>query len=226
MNCQLYLTNDLIMNNSNLNITINQMHNSDISDLISKLENIKVNKINLELNIVITQELFNELITKLSIFAPIQTLKLDLKCYTKSKITNFVEILSNKYLISKVNVHFNALIIDLFETTTDKAALRNNLSVMRHLNIKPIDIDENDMISILSIVKSMNEEVIKLQTQIKKKDQEMERLKKKINAGVFNDQNSNYNQLMEKYKDTLKRLENLRNSRLGKLQIKYWDLKG
>lgn len=31
---------------------------------------------------------------------------------------------------------------------------------------------------------------------------------------------------MNKYKETLKRLNNLRNSRLGKLQIKYWDLKG
>lgn len=54
----------------------------------------------------------------------------------------------------------------------------------------------------------------------------IERYESKVQAGIREDEAAKYDELMNKYKETLKRLNNLRNSRLGKLQIKYWDLKG
>lgn len=55
--------------------------------------------------------------------------------------------------------------------------------------------------------------------------QENARLKSLVEAGMSENQSEKYVNLMEKYKQALTRLDHLRNSKLGKLQMKYWSLK-
>lgn len=55
--------------------------------------------------------------------------------------------------------------------------------------------------------------------------QENARLKSLVEAGMSESQSEKYVNLMEKYKQALTRLDHLRNSKLGKLQMKYWSLK-
>ena len=97
---------------------------------------------------------------------------------------------------------------------------------MNNLKLSYKNLSEEDISSLVQLIESLNFDIDKLQRERNEYEKSYKNLEKRISEGVFDSQNIKYNNLMEKYKDTLKRLENLRNSRLGKLQIKYWDLKG
>ncbi|ARQ06528.1 hypothetical protein [Macrococcoides canis] len=77
-----------------------------------------------------------------------------------------------------------------------------------------------------TVNRTIYKEMKQYRSQLGWANAKIERYESKVQAGIREDEAAKYNDLMNKYKDTLKRLNNLRNSRLGKLQIKYWDLKG
>lgn len=77
-----------------------------------------------------------------------------------------------------------------------------------------------------TVNRTIYKEMKQYRSQLGWTNTKIERYESKVQAGIREDEAAKYNDLMNKYKDTLKRLNNLRNSRLGRLQIKYWDLKG
>ncbi|STY75994.1 Uncharacterised protein [Macrococcoides caseolyticum] len=77
-----------------------------------------------------------------------------------------------------------------------------------------------------TVNRTIYKEMKQYRSQLGWANAKIERYESKVQAGIREDEAAKYNELMNKYKETLKRLNNLRNSRLGRIQIKYWDLKG
>src|SRR5699024_2838186 len=77
----------------------------------------------------------------------------------------------------------------------------------------------------LEIVESLLREYDKNNEVINKLQREKQQLYNTVGNVDDNDLETRYLDLMEKYKQSLKRLDQLRSSKLGKMQVAYWNKK-
>ncbi|WP_414051187.1 hypothetical protein [Macrococcus animalis] len=225
MNYKISSVKELVTDTNYLNLNIeNNLIKEDVEKIIKLLSDDMFETIIIEINSNIDINYFKMIMDQFQ--DKITEIKFNISKISEKNIQEYAIVLSKSFLFMKVDEIHDYIVFELkFEKSND-VPVKNNLNLINNIKISKITLQQEDRIHFFNLIETLNQHVSELQNEIKKQEQKMNALEKRINAGAFDSQNIRYNNLMEKYKDTLKRLENLRNSRLGKLQIKYWDLKG
>lgn len=227
MNYQLYAVNDLISETISYHLVLDkQINEKDLEFITLKMSEDKLSSIGLEINAYQTRDLLYKLIGNLSKDFELTKIRINIFEISVSEIKSILNIFAESYIFLSLKSNENFVETKLIKNGINSNIIQNNMNLINNLRLSYLNMDEDDIHDLLLMIEYFSVDIDRIQGDLNKYEQSYKNLEKRFNEGAFDSHNIKYNNLLEKYKDTLKRLENLRNSRLGKLQIKYWDFKG
>lgn len=128
----------------------------------------------------------------------------------------------NEDLISNMN---NIEDIDFKDDIYQLKLGKENINLIRKYKVLSLNIRYKEKSYELEIVESLLREYDKNNEIITQLQREKQQLQQFRDNTVDDELETRYLDLMEKYKQSLKRLDQLRSSKLGKLQVAYWNQK-
>lgn len=128
----------------------------------------------------------------------------------------------NEDLINSVNYIEN---IDFKNDVYQLKLGKENINIIRKYKTLSLNVKYKDKSYELEIVESLLREYDKNNEVINRLQREKHQLQQFSSITSDDELETRYFDLMEKYKQSLKRLDQLRNSKLGKLQVAYWNQK-
>lgn len=128
----------------------------------------------------------------------------------------------NENLINSMN---NIEDIDFKDDVYQLKLGKGNINIIRKYETLSLNVKYKEKSYELEIVESLLREYDENNEVINKLQREINQLQQFRDNTNDSELETRYLDLMEKYKQSLKRLDQLRNSKLGKLQVAYWNQK-
>lgn len=188
---------------------------SDLSDVHSFIATETISSMRVKLNEVISEDVIKQL-AKYHVPLEIVTSQETLNALKQHIATlGLVDSVENN---QQITIHMTPYVL------TD-GLIHNNIKKLERMSRAPRHLTASERTIIQEAVKHAATELEQQMRDYKVLKQRYERLQAQVKNGTLKTKDKDYAALYEKYRDALNRLDNLRNSKLGKLQMKYWELR-
>ncbi|TDL93360.1 hypothetical protein ERX27_10725 [Macrococcus brunensis] len=218
MKAELLLIDDLINHNQKIQIVVHkQLDSRTMNDLVKE---ISVHK-ELPLQITINTP-YVDIMPVVNAWAGES---FELICYKVLLTPDMLDEIAEAGIVVSVESEYDLFHITLLHTAVNSAVKENNLKQLQPFFSYAVQNNEQSSFLLQQALLDAENEIAKLNKERTILQGQYDRLKRRYQSYGIQQKENEFAKLQQKYKETLHRLNNLRESRLGKLQIKYWDLR-
>lgn len=221
MNYELFVKRNVLSGECKVELIIYQhLTDKDCSELLDQVA--ELNEYSLQMNLMTTHIEITHLERILAQSENMElTVVIDVGMLTEEQAT----ALSKYGILTSFYKQQGKRYLEFLKADMTDDLQKNNSKMLEAIVKENLEMTEQVQFMLKSALFDADQHVAKLKKEKEILQGQYNRLKRRYDSYGIRQSESEYASLQQKYKETLQRLNNLRESRLGKLQIKYWDLR-